>query len=83
MNAQHTILGDISIPVGKYQSQGNSRKSYRKIGTLHQSTDDEGTRYWLKLNADAMNPVLFTLHKDVTGVPSDGSISADVYPPKA
>lgn len=60
--SQHTPLGDLSLPIGHYLKDGDKKLRRRNLGTLMQTTDDGGERrFWIKLNADALNPSLLIL----------------------
>ncbi len=54
-----TELGDIAIPVGWYEKNGEKKKRYRRVGTLMQTERDDGQGFWIKLNVDALSPSLY------------------------
>lgn len=60
--SQTTELGDIAIPVGFYEKSGEIKKRYRRIGSLMQTTRDDGSSgFWVQFNADALSPSLLIL----------------------
>ncbi len=82
-NLTHTPVGDITIAVGIYEKGGETKRNARRIGTLMQ-TDEPGRdpRYWIKLNADAVNPSLLML-QSLNGLREKGSdsIILNCWPP--
>lgn len=57
-----TEIGDLAIPVGFYDKNGEIKKRYRRIGSLMQTTRDDGQPgFWASLNADALSPSLLIL----------------------
>jgi|APGre2960657373_1045057.scaffolds.fasta_scaffold04791_3 hypothetical protein len=57
-----TELGDISLPVGSYESGDKIKKRYRRLGTLMQTEyEDGGKNMWIKLNGDALSSSLLIL----------------------
>lgn len=77
--SKHTNLGRIAIPVGSYEKNGATKKRYRNIGELMETTEDDGSRHhWLKLNLDIFHASLFAL----TGVArkkGDDTVIATVF----
>lgn len=84
-----TDLGDITIVVGHYpdpsrrnQETGQPlrRNRSRRIGNLLRTTHSDGSsRYWLKLNGDALNSSLLMLALRATGKTGDDAVIANVF----
>ena len=77
----HAQIGDIAIAVGSYPSGDTTKKRYRKIGVLMESTDDDGggKRLWMRLNADIFHASLFALASSVGRAKGEDSITAQVF----
>ena len=57
--SQTTEIGDIAIPVGFYEKSGEITRRYRRIGSLMQTTRDDGNSgFWVKLNVEVLQPSL-------------------------
>lgn len=55
-------LGDITVPVGTYQSGGEKKTRQRQVGALMETEhDDGGRRMWIRINGDALSPSLLML----------------------
>jgi hypothetical protein len=63
MSTQTTDIGEILIPVGHYQKEGGATgKRYRKLGTLLETTHDDGhVSRFMRLNAEVLSPSLLIL----------------------
>ncbi len=75
----HTQLGTIAVPVGSYQKDGTTKKRFRNIGTLMKTEDGNGTRFWMKLNADILHASLYALIRSVDMDKGDDTFSANVF----
>lgn len=69
------FIGDIAIKVGTYQSGGNEKGEYRRIGRLMQN-DDGG--HFLLLNADVL-PMQFNY---LANKERKSSVLCSVFPPR-
>lgn len=69
------FLGDIAIKVGTYQSNGQEKGEYRRIGRLMQN-DDGG--HFLLLNADVL-PMQFNY---LANKERKSSVLCSVFPPR-
>lgn len=56
--SKHTQIGDIAAPVGYYTDGEKQKKRYRNVGVLMRTEDQDGIRFWIKLNAEVIQPSL-------------------------
>lgn len=88
MSQNQTInLGVVSIPVGSYTSKDPSgkeitKKRWRNIGHQMKTTDQNGTRYWLRLNADILHASLYALVRATDMEKGDDQFTAQVFEPR-
>ena len=58
----HVVKGDVSVAVGTYTAGTETKHKYRKIGTLMETTNDDGSkREWIRFNAEIFQAGLFAL----------------------
>lgn len=75
-------LGEIAIPVGQYESNGQTKKRFRNIGTLMETTEDDGSkRQWMRMNLDVFHASLYALAAPFRRK-GDDSVIVTVFPPK-
>lgn len=81
--SQTTVLGDISVPISSYEKEGQKRRRGRTIGELFRTDDNEGPRYWLKLNAEQLSPsLLIILSRNQLIKKDEDTVILNVYPPR-
>ena len=63
MSAQTSrALGNISLAIGEYEKEGRTRKRYKRIGTMMETTRENGEReFWMRLDADILHASLYAL----------------------
>lgn len=82
--SKHREAGEIVLVVGSYETGNNeTKKRYRKIGVLMESEEDDGTvRFWGKLNAEVLQPALFSLVARATTKKGDDQVNFNVFEPR-
>jgi len=79
----HVKVGDIALPVGSYEKQGQKRNRNRTIGTLMRTDYHDGSRLWIKLNGDALSPSLLMLAMKSGALEAgDDGVIANVFEPR-
>src|SRR5262245_8457861 len=80
MPKQTNNLGDISLPVGEYEGQGNQKQTrFRNVGSLMETVNEDGSRRrWIRLNADVLHASLFALSRPFMEKGAD-SVIANVF----
>lgn len=76
--ATHQKIGDATIVVGSYIKGNETKKRYRNIGVLMKSTDQDGERYWMRIDGDALSPSLLILAR-AGMMKGDDSVSVNIF----